>query len=201
MISVCIFDMGGVLIRDFNVAGELMKFLGHKELSFRSVHPEISDALSQHNRGLIEEEKFWEIYQETIGVKLPPHQGSLLGRFFTPKIDPPTLAVLKNLKQQGMRVVCGTNVIDAHYLIHQQNGDYDIFDKVYPSHLMQISKPDPAFFYNILEAENVKPEEAFFTDDMEQNVVAASHVGIKAFLYTSAEALEQQLTDLELELS
>jgi epoxide hydrolase-like predicted phosphatase len=200
MIKVCIFDMGGVLIRDFNIAGQLMKFLGHKELSFRDVNPLISSALSLHNRGMIEEEQFWEIYEETIGEKLPPHEGSLLGRFFTPKLDPPTIAVLKNLKQQGMRVVCGTNVIDAHYLIHQQNGDYDIFDKVYPSHLMQISKPDSAFFHYILEAEKVEPKEAFFTDDMEQNVKAANQVGMKAFLYTSADMLVHQLAGFRLEL-
>lgn len=97
-----------------------------------------------------------------------------------------------------MRIICGTNVIDSHYKIHLRNGDYAVFDKVYPSHLMGVSKPDPEFYRRILENEQVQPGEAFFTDDLKENVEAASLIGVHAVLYRSAEDLLQQLVSLKI---
>ncbi len=198
MIKVCIFDMGGVVIRDFQVAGPLMRFLGRAESGFASISPKVRDALRKHSSGLIDEKAFWKVYQEVTGEKLPEHEGSLLGLFFNPSLDPATIAVLEELKAAGMRVVCGTNVIDAHYSIHQEHQDYKVFDAVYASHHIQISKPDLAFYTHILEVEKVTPEEAFFTDDMDQNVQAAREVGLHAYLYTDAQTLRTQLISLGL---
>ena len=198
MIKVCIFDMGGVVIRDFQVAGPLMRFLGRAEAGFAHISPKVRDALRKHSSGLIDEAAFWQVYQEVTGEKLPDHEGSLLGLFFNPSLDPPTVAVLEELKATGMRVVCGTNVIDAHFNIHQAHQDYKVFDTVYASHHIQISKPDLGFYTHILEAEKASPAEAFFTDDMEQNVQAASEVGLHAYLYTDANALRTQLRSLGL---
>jgi len=198
MIKICIFDMGGVVIRDFQIAGPLMRFLGRAESGFAHISPKVRDALRKHSSGLIDEEAFWQVYQEVTGEKLPVHEGSLLGLFFNPSLDPATIAVLEELKATGMRVVCGTNVIDAHYAIHQAHQDYEVFDAVYASHHIQISKPDLSFYTHILEAEHARPEEAFFTDDMEQNVVAAREVGLHAYVYTDAGALRTQLLSLGL---
>ncbi len=198
MIKVSIFDMGGVVIRDFQIAGPLMRFLGRAESGFANISPKVRDALRKHSSGLIDEEAFWQVYQDVTGEKLPEHEGSLLGLFFNPSLDPATIAVLEELKATGMRVVCGTNVIDAHYAIHQAHQDYKVFDAVYASHHIQISKPDLSFYTHILEAEHARPEEAFFTDDMEQNVVAAREVGLHAYVYTDAGALRIQLLSLGL---
>jgi len=190
--------MGGVVIRNHNVAPQLLDYLGRREERFTDCDPGILDALRRHGRGEVDEDAFWEVYKKATGDPLPPVQGSLLGRFFSPVLDGPTIAVLEELKRKGMRVVCGTNVIDAHYHIHQKNGDYGIFDKVYPSHLMKISKPDQDFYRYILDAEDVLPGEAFFTDDSEQNVQAACQVGLNSFLYSDSHELRRQLASLEL---
>ncbi len=80
-----------------------------------------------------------------------------------------------------------------------RNEDYRVFDKVYPSHVMQIIKPDHGFYKFILDAENVMPGEAFFTDDLEQNVEAACQLGLKSFLYSNSDELKRQLSTLELD--
>jgi putative hydrolase of the HAD superfamily len=113
-------------------------------------------------------------------------------------LDEPTLAVVRNLKEKGVRVVCGTNVLDSHYRIHQQLHQYDIFDAVYPSHLLGIAKPKIDFFQRICTEEKVEPKEVFFTDDMQVNVDASLQAGLKGFLYTDAENLESQLRGLNL---
>ncbi|MCX8014374.1 MAG: HAD-IA family hydrolase, partial [Rectinema sp.] len=93
------------------------------------------------------------------------------------------------------RVVCGTNTIDCHHEINIRLGMYEPFHAVYASHLMHVAKPDPDFWRYILRAEGVHPEEAFFTDDSQENVDAALALGIHARLYTDAESLARQLRD------
>ncbi len=198
MIKLCVFDMGGVVVRNYDIVPRLLEYLGRRERRFTDMAPAIGQAITRHNQGLINEDEFWSIYQNATGDRLPGIQGSLLGHFFKPQLDAPTVAVLEGLRQRGIRVVCGTNVSDAHYQTHIQNGDYRVFDKVYASHLIQLCKPDPAFYRFILDAEELRPEEVFFTDDAERNVKAGSDIGLQAFLYTGAEELKKQLSALSL---
>ncbi len=198
MIKVCIFDMGGVLVRDHDVAPALIEYLGREERSFRSLGDTVLNSLREHGKGNITETEFWEIYRSEIHEDLFIGGESLLGRFFTPKLDIPTASVIGELKATGMRVVCGTNVIASHYRIHQEGHQYELFDAVYPSHLMHIIKPDPTFFQWILDQEGISANEAFFTDDMAVNTQSSSALGIHSFVYTDAETLRTQLSDLDL---
>lgn len=205
MIKLCIFDMGGVMVRDFHIAPELMPYLGYSDASligkdsysFSDISPVISEALNSHSTGDISEEEFWKIYEKETNKKVPESEGSLLGKFFHPVLDQATVDVVNDLKKKGIKVVCGTNVIDIHYKIHNQLHQYDVFDKVYPSHLMRKRKPNPEFWLEILEKEGVKPEEAFFTDDLESNVKASEKLGIHAHVYTDAGPLRKELKRLE----
>jgi putative hydrolase of the HAD superfamily len=199
MIKCCIFDMGGVMIRDFHCGPRIREFLGHPgETDFSGGDPRLGELLGRHCRGLIGEGEFWEAYTEITGERIPPHQGSLWGKFFTPRMDGETVELVRALKGRGLRVVCGTNVIDAHFRIHQERGQYSPFDKVYASHLMGVQKPDPAFYTTILSAEGLRPEEAFFTDDLEENAGAAAKLGMEALTYTGADALGVRLRALGL---
>ena len=192
--------MGGVIVRDFDVAPELLRLLGFSEVSFAALAPDLRRELSRHGRGEISESEFWAGYSRITGKTVPPHNGSLLGKFFHPKTDEPTVQIAKELKSRGLRVVTGTNVIDAHYTIHQNLGQYAIFDRVYASFLMGIAKPDSAFFSHILNEEGIQADEAFFTDDIETNVKAAEAAGLRAFVYSGASALREQLASLGIRL-
>lgn len=197
-IKLCVFDMGGVLVRNFNVLPKLSEFLG-LENDFLPKYEKIwKNLCSLHGSGTITEQEFWERFSKETGKNIPKIQESLLGKFFTPTLDLPTYQVLEQLKKRGMRVVCGTNVIDSHYEIHNQLSQYDIFDKVYASHLVHIQKPDIEFYLKICENENVAPTQAFFTDDLEKNVLAAQTLGIHAFVYHSAKTLKEQLISLNI---
>ena len=198
MIKVCMFDMGGVLVRNFLVAPKLLAFLGRSEASFSELPDPFRQALRAHSKGEIEEMELWNIYETTTGSFAPKHEGSLLGKFFEPIVDMPTLAILYELKQKGYRVVCGTNVNDSHYTIHHQLHQYDIFDHVYASHLLHSAKPEGAFFQSILESEQLKPYQLFFTDDMPANIESARTQGLEAYLYTDAIALQAQLEKLKI---
>ena len=196
---LCVFDMGGVIVRDYIIWPELMDYLGLPNKNLSEIDNRFHEALVRHCRGEISEKDFWSLYTEITGRTIPSDQTvPLLGKFFHPKMDEPTVQIVRQLKANGMRVVSGTNVIDAHYNVHKNLGQYDLFDKVYASHLMGILKPDPAFFEYILKAENLQAGEVFFTDDSVENVKAASEVGLRAYHYTDARTLKTQLCSLGL---
>lgn len=190
--------MGGVLIRNFHIAPKLIPFLGLETKTLQEYDPRLGASLLLHSEGKISEEEFWKYYREITNREIPYIKGSLLGRFFNPTLDEPTVALLKRLKEKNFRVVCGTNVIDAHFKIHHQLHQYDIFDTVYPSHIMGIAKPKLEFFHKICELEQVKPEDVFFTDDMQVNVDASLQAGLNGYRYFDAETLESQLKGLDL---
>ncbi|MGD1816272.1 MAG: HAD-IA family hydrolase [Pleomorphochaeta sp.] len=196
MIDLYIFDMGGVLIRDFHIGKELSAYLGQDTDVIHNYDKEASKALFLHSEGKISEEEFWKEFNKTTKIEIPKSEESLLGKFFHPVLDDATVKVIEDLKKQGKRVVCGTNVIDAHYNKHMQLKQYDVFDKVYASNKMHIAKPKVEFFEEICKSENVKLENAFFTDDSQVNIDAALSCGVKAFLYTDANLLKKQLESL-----
>jgi putative hydrolase of the HAD superfamily len=189
--------MGGVIVRDYNIWPELMAYLGLPDKSLSEKDSRFHEALLRHCRGEIRENDFWSLCTELTGGTIPPDETeALFGKFFHPKMDEPTVQIVKQLKAAGMRVVTGTNVIDAHYNIHIKLGQYDLFDKVYASHLMGITKPDPAFYVYILRAEGVQAQDVFFTDDTIENVNAAADSGLNAFHYTNAQTMKNQLLSL-----
>jgi putative hydrolase of the HAD superfamily len=191
--------MGGVIVRDYVIWPELMAYLGLPNKNLSEKDSRFHEALLRHCRGEISENDFWVLYTELTGRTIPDGETeSLLGKFFHPKIDGPTVQIVRQLKASGMRVVTGTNVIDSHYNIHIKLGQYDLFDKVYASHLMGIAKPDPAFFEYIIKTEGIQARDIFFTDDTIENVKAAEDAGINAFHYTNAQAMKAQLLSLGL---
>jgi putative hydrolase of the HAD superfamily len=58
---------------------------------------------------------------------------------------------------------------------------------------MGISKPDPDFYWHILNKEGIKPENTVFVDDTEENVIAAQNIGIKSILFKSPNSLKSQI--------
>jgi putative hydrolase of the HAD superfamily len=191
--------MGGVIVRDHVIWQELMAYLGLPDQNLFENDACLRETLLRHIRGEICENDLWSLYTEITGRTIPLCETEhLLGKFFHPKMNEPIVQIVQQLKATGMRVTVGTNVIDAHYNIHKKLGQYDIFDKVYASHLMGIAKPDKTFYAYILKAEGIKAQDAFFTDDTIENVNAAANAGINAFHCASAQALKNQLRSLGL---
>ncbi len=72
-------------------------------------------------------------------------------------------------------------------------GILDLFDVVFCSGDEGVKKPDPAAFEITLERLGVEPEEAVFIDDTTGHVQTARSLGLKGILFTTAEALADDL--------
>lgn len=178
--------MGGVLTCNFNDTPVISDYLGITEEKFFVYTGENFRKLMD---GKIDSNEFWVRFSLRYGKKV---KGELFGKFFNPGTIKETKDIIKQLKSDS-RVVCGTNTIDSHYYYLLNQGDYDIFDEVYASNLMGISKPDPDFYRYILKKEGIKPENTVFIDDSEENIISAQKIGINSILFTDPDSLRQQI--------
>ena len=196
-----IFDMGGVVTTNASeVRGRAAKALG---VTFEEMQaavaapPEGFDGkngglFDYLTRGKITEKEFWAQVGARLGKTINTDYFHL---HFHPVMNEDVKKIILGLRKKGLRVVCGTNTIQSHYLNHLSRGDYAIFDQTYASQLMGAKKPDPLFWKLILDAENVAPSEAFFVDDMEENVKAAASIGMRAVQFASARELRRAIKE------
>jgi glucose-1-phosphatase len=56
-------------------------------------------------------------------------------------------------------------------------------------------KPDPEVFRRVLTAYETEPGEAFFADDLAENVAGAASVGISAHLFTTAGGMREAIQE------
>ena len=185
-----IFDMGGVVTTNASeVRGRPAAALGVSQEEMDRATGGLFDQLTV---GKISVQEFWETVGERLGKKIDTDYFHL---FFHPVLNEETKKIILGLRKKGFRVVCGTNTIQTHFLNHMARGDYEIFDQTYASQMMGAKKPDPLFWKLILDAENTAASEAFFTDDLEENVKAAAALGIHAFQFTNARELKKAIKE------
>ena len=120
----------------------------------------------------------------------------LFGKFFHSTIDPEVVALIRQMKASS-RVVCGTNTLDPHYDYHLSRGHYVIFEAVFASNKIGLSKPDPEFYRHILRNEGVNPENTFFVDDTDVNVLSAERMGINTHLFRNSKSLGLEMKNYQ----
>ncbi|MGI0529233.1 HAD family hydrolase [Treponema socranskii] len=200
MIDVCLFDMGGVVTRFSSAVMEqrLLSDFGKNDLlSFENANPLMRHIHHDFLCGLITDKQFWDVFQRLTCIRLPQTE-KLYTKYFMPEKNTATVALIRRLRAKKIRVVGASNAEPPHRAWHTAHKDYDIFDAVYTSDTIHFAKPDPMFYIKIAEQENKNPEQLFFTDDNPENIEAAEALGLSAFLFTTAEALEKHLLTLGL---
>lgn len=177
-----IFDMGGVVIHNADVFPQVIRYLRITGEEFFTL---AGKNLKKLYNGKISTDEFWARFSRRYGRKT---EEDLFSKFFNPSLDRETVNLIMQLKDSS-RVVCGTNTFDPHYDYLLSQGYYDIFNAVFSSNKIGVSKPDPNFYAYILRNEEIRPENAFFVDDTEANVLSASKMGITSILYTDSNSL------------
>jgi glucose-1-phosphatase len=174
-----IFDMGNVLALDVDVLPGIAERTG---ISIPEIERYSGDDFPGLLTGVLGTAEYWRGFNRHFGTDV---REDLMITLFHPVIDPRMLALIRGLKADGHRVVCGTNAFDTHYRYHVEHGEYEVFDQVYASNVIGIAKPDPAFFEHILAAEAWQAAGTFFVDDRAENIHVAQELGLRAFLYDS----------------
>ncbi|WP_345954394.1 HAD family phosphatase [Mucilaginibacter sp. PAMB04168] len=103
-----------------------------------------------------------------------------------------TVEIFKQLKGSGRyKLYALTNWSAETFEIALQHYDFlNWFDGIVVSGIEKIRKPNPDFYYTLLNRYHVKVEEALFIDDNLRNVKAAEELGIKSLHFQNAAQLE-----------
>ena len=181
-----IFDWGNVIVENIYCNEAIAKELGIPVDIFYEDYAWYSMPLLD---GVISTRAYWEHVSRRFN--LPPIKEELFQKHFHPQVIDITARLVKALRASGKRVVGGTNTYAPHFVKLHAMGVHDLFDKVYASHDIGLSKPTDEFFKHILECEGYKGEEAFFIDDVEAYHRGAKNNGIETLLFAGEDRDER----------
>jgi glucose-1-phosphatase len=196
-IDFLVFDLGNVIIDidyDFSI-NELKKLLPEEKHSLTNrFFP--SQFHKDFERGLIDAAKFRSeiniLFEEQLEDSMIDHIWNSLLR----ELPLERIKLLQELrKNYGTAVLSNTNSIhiEAFDLILQETAALqsldDLFDHVFLSHKMGLSKPDEKIYEKVVEVLGTKPERILFFDDLEANLEGAGKVGLNTFHITHPKAL------------
>ncbi len=184
-----IFDLGKVLL-DIHLEKTITAF---KEFGI----PEINDLdivfsrykfFYQFEIGSISPEKFISEIRRVTGNNLPDHViaeawNAMIGGFSPGAIE----TIIKLKSKFRLFLLSNTNAMHEVVYNNRLKEDYgianlsELFEKVYYSHTIHMSKPDLKIFEYVLKDRNLVPEETLFVDDILIHIENASKLGIKTF--------------------
>ena len=110
---------------------------------------------------------------------------------------PACLAAVRRASELGtVTLLTNNGALAARHLANLAPELVDIFGE----HLLTSShygerKPNPLVYERVLAAYGVAAEDAFFADDMPENVESAAALGIAAHLYSTADAMRAAIED------
>ena len=141
-------------------------------------------------------EEFWRAIGPELRLHTPAAIDAFRRRYHADEaLNHGVLNLLRRLHGRTLLAVLSNNPSG----LDQWLGDWgirELFDVVFCSGDEGLVKPEEAAYHAVLERLGVKPEEAVFIDDTLEHVLAARGLGLRGILFTTAEALAEQLADL-----
>lgn len=199
-----VFDLGGVLLLfdHMDICRDLARAA---RLNPEEVYEKIFTSGLERAFDLgISTEEFYSRALSALG--LSPGEISLeefkraWGDIFTE--NPETVRVLKRLRGQA-RLFLLSNTNELHFGYARKKFPFlsdDTFEGVFLSFEMKKRKPEPGAFQEVMRGSSLSAGELFFVDDSPEHVASARELGIRGFVYASADGLASELACLGFDL-
>jgi putative hydrolase of the HAD superfamily len=189
-IEALLFDLGKVLI-DFNFESGVQALHAACSISRNRFEEVLWDEtwICRYERGEISTGEFHSYLRETASLTM---ELSDFRRVWS-SVFLPGLLVSKDLlaslkKRYPLILVSNTN--EAHFeFIRSTYGVVDYFDHRVLSYEIGSLKPEREIYEHAIEVSGCRPEALFFTDDREENVLAARQLGIHAHQFRTEPML------------
>lgn len=194
MIKAVIFDFGNVLCT-FDLhrfLDRVLQYTDHTIHDMMGNMPALSRASIQYESGLMSSEEYFREISRIGDLRMPRKEFiEAYSAIFTP--IPDVFTLIKGLKgSYKLGLLSNTN--EWHFLHSIRPLEvFPLFDAVTLSYEVRAMKPAPAIYGDMLQKLSLAPAECVYTDDLPENVEAASGLGMRALLFTSPEALRADL--------
>lgn len=185
VIKNIVFDLGGVIMTlDPAEALRRFKALGLSDAE-RYLDAYTQSGIFGHlEEGKITAEDFRSKLSSLTGHELTFDECKHAWLGYRKDVPQRNLDLLKELRAKDYRLILlsNTNPFMMDWALSSEfdgkgSSLNDYFDALYLSYRLGIMKPAPDFFRQVLDNENILPEETFFVDDGPRNVEAAGKLG------------------------
>lgn len=194
-----LFDLGGVLVKIKSVS---RLWPGTATGPGGLTHEQLwvgSDTVHAYETGKIRGmDAFYRSARDEIGISIPEHEFNdvfldLIGELFAETI--PLLSALKG----HYPLYLLSNIGEDHWLhCRDRLGLGPFFDQVFLSCEMGIMKPDPRIFKRTVQQIDDNPENIWYFDDREENVMTAARFGISGWTTRGGMILLKDLVKIGL---
>ena len=145
------------------------------------------------DRGLISERQFHQEFQEAVGREID-FDALRLATSDIFELNAPMVPLIDQLRHRGIRLVVLSNTCDPHFgFLLKRFPVMRAFDDYVVSFREKAVKPEAAIFQAALKKIDCRPEECFYTDDIERFVIAGRTFGLQAEVFTGADDFVSQL--------
>jgi putative hydrolase of the HAD superfamily len=156
-----------------------------------------SPGFLEYEKGLIDDNAFREFVRRTFSLQADDDAIDACWNAMLRGIPPLKLELLLRLQQEfRVFLLSNTNAIHLEHINTKMlpgdgaaNALDRYFHKAYYSHRMKKRKPDAEIFEQVLEENNLLPEETLFLDDYAVNIEGANALGIKTIHVTSPQLI------------
>ena len=193
MIKVIIFDVGSVItFTDWKkVYSNVAEILGIDPSIVINYHRDNLDALLVNKLTFSDFVEFLNKYIRTLTVENVKEVWTSEALKMV-QVDRKLLNYIDKLRI-NYKLFILTNASESRMYIDVALDLYQHFDHVFISCKEHLMKPEKAFYQKALLFANTKPEETFFIDDNEKNVVAGQALGIQGIVYKDFNLFKENL--------
>ncbi|MGI6433634.1 MAG: HAD family hydrolase [Sphaerochaetaceae bacterium] len=182
--TLYMFDMGNVIIKNIDTSDAIIDYYNLSKQEFLADIAAYEYPLME---GVLSSQQYWQHVEHKFNITI---EGDPLADFFNPTWNRPVKELVERLRNEGKRVICASNTVESHYQTLMNFGYFSLFEKVYASFAMGLTKPSRQFFEFILEKEEVEAHQVCFVDDLLENVLTAQTLGIATFHYAPTDNYE-----------
>lgn len=190
-----VFDIGNVLIK---LAYErvLARICASSDLD-RDRLVRLMEAAGGYRdleRGLVSFEAFHQALRERGGYRGELEElRSVWSDFFEGPVEGMQELLERVRERYQVAFLSNSNSVHEQVIAEQFGLFFRKDEPLLYSHQLRMAKPDPGIFRHLLERLGSGAGEVIYTDDLLENVRAATDIGIRAYLFEGALELERQL--------
>ncbi len=194
-IKTIIFDFGGVILDiDPQITIKEFQKMGFKDVAKTNSKEFIEDIIRKFERGIYTPEVFRKKLKSFLDLEVSDQKLDDAWNALIYDIPAERIEILEQVKKNYQMLLL-SNSNEIHYDLYVRDlqlrfgyREFDeLFDKAYFSFDMHLSKPDPEVYEFIINQHDLKPSQTLFIDDNEENIAAASKLGLKTYLLAKPE--------------
>lgn len=192
MIKTIVFDYTGVV-----APGPLGAWVRQNLVVEDKMHAFIKESSHRWDLGEVSLEETYVLISEITGIE-PENIWKTLFEDSTAHDD--VIELIKSLKKNYRIVMFSNHISGILRKLLAKHEIVELFDEIIISSEHKMKKPDPRFFHKMLELIGNTADEIVFIDDTQENIEAATKLGIKSIQFQNSEQLIKDLESSNINL-